>query len=87
VFGGVHAGGTEPVFLVPLAILGFMLCVVRERTGSLLPCIALHAINNALAFGIAEEWSGGAILLLLVGAVSVTMLVCSAVMQPRSQPA
>jgi CAAX protease family protein len=86
VFGGVHAGGTDPVFLVPLAILGFMLCVVRERTGSLLPCIALHATNNALAFGIAEEWSGGAILLLLVGAVSVTMLVCAAVMQPRSQP-
>jgi uncharacterized protein len=80
VFGGVHAGGTEPVFLVPLAILGFMLCVVRERTGSLLPCIALHAVNNALAFGIAEKWSGGATLLLLVGAVSVTMLACAAIM-------
>jgi uncharacterized protein len=80
VFGGIHAGGTDAVFLVPLAILGFMLCVVRERTGSLLPCIALHAINNALAFGIVEEWSGGATLLLVVGAVSVTMLACAAVM-------
>jgi len=81
VFGGIHAFGTEAVFLVPLAILGFMLCVVRERTGSLLPCIALHAINNALAFGITEDWSGGATLLLAVGAVFVTLLACAAVMR------
>ncbi|HEX7291820.1 MAG TPA: CPBP family glutamic-type intramembrane protease [Conexibacter sp.] len=85
VFGAIHAGGTEPVFLVPLAILGFMLCVVRERTGSLLPCIALHAINNALAFGVAEEWPAGAVLLLAVGAVAVTMLACAAVMAPTAQ--
>ena len=55
---------------MPLAILGFMLCIVRWKTGSLLPCIALHAMNNALAFGITERWSGGRDVLLLVGAVS-----------------
>jgi membrane protease YdiL (CAAX protease family) len=82
VFGAVHVFGTNAVFLVPLAILGFMLCVVREQTGSLLPCIALHAINNALAFGITEEWSAGATLLLAVGAVSTTLLACAAVMRP-----
>lgn len=87
VFGAIHAGGTEPVFLVPLAILGFMLCVLRERTGSLLPCIALHALNNGLAFGIAQDWPGGAIALLVVGAVSVTLLICAAVMRPRAQRA
>ncbi|MGN6188810.1 MAG: lysostaphin resistance A-like protein [Conexibacter sp.] len=87
VFGAVHAGGTDPVFLVPLAILGVMLCVVRERTGSLLPCIALHAVNNALAFGITEHWSGGAVALLAVGAVGATMTACAAVMQPRVQRA
>jgi len=64
VFGAIHGGSADAVFLVPLAILGFMLCVVREQTGSLLPCIALHAINNALAFAITEDWSGGATLLL-----------------------
>jgi len=83
VFGAIHAGGTDAVFLVPLALLGVMLCVVRERTGSLLPCIALHAINNALAFGITEDWPGGAVLLLVVGAVSVTLLACAAVMRPQ----
>jgi membrane protease YdiL (CAAX protease family) len=87
VFGAIHAGSADAVFLVPLAILGVMLCVVREQTGSLLPCIALHAVNNALAFGITEEWSGGATLLLAVGAVSTTLLACAAVMRPRPQRA
>jgi len=87
VFGAVHAGGTDLVFLPPLAVLGFMLCVLRERTGSLLPCIALHAINNALAFGITEDWPAGGILLLALGAVSVTMLACAGVMRAyRSAP-
>jgi uncharacterized protein len=84
VFGAIHAGSAEAVFLVPLAILGFMLCIVRWKTGSLLPCIALHAMNNALAFGITEGWSGGATLLLLVGATSVTMLVCAALLPRES---
>lgn len=84
VFGGIHYGSAPAVFLVPLGILGFMLCIVRWKTGSLLPCIALHAMNNALAFGITEKWSGGATLLLLVGAVSVTMLACGALTGPRS---
>lgn len=86
VFGGIHVGSAPAVFLVPLGILGFMLCVVRWKTGSLLPCIALHAMNNALAFGITEKWSGAATLLLLVGAVSVTMLACAALL-PRGRAA
>jgi len=86
VFGGIHVGSAPEVFLVPLAILGFMLCIVRWKTGSLLPCIALHAINNALAFGITEKWSGGATLLLVIGAVTVTMLVCTPLL-PRERSA
>jgi membrane protease YdiL (CAAX protease family) len=79
VFGAIHVGSAPVVFLLPLGILGFMLCMVRWRTGSLLPCVALHAINNALAFGVTEKWTAGQTLLLGVGAVSVTMLVCFAV--------
>jgi membrane protease YdiL (CAAX protease family) len=86
-FGAIHAFGTDAVFLVPLAILGVMLCVVRERTGSLLPCIALHAINNGLAFGITEDWSGGATVLLAAGAAAVTLLACAAVMRAQLQRA
>jgi membrane protease YdiL (CAAX protease family) len=64
-----------------------MLCIVRWRTGSLLPCIALHAANNGLAFGVTENWSGGQTLLLALGAVAVTLLLCSALLAPRTQPA
>jgi membrane protease YdiL (CAAX protease family) len=87
VFGAIHGYSTPAVFLVPLGILGFMLCVVRWRTGSLLPCIALHAINNALAFGVTEHWTAGQTLLLGVGAVGVTMLACLALLAPRTRPA
>jgi membrane protease YdiL (CAAX protease family) len=32
-----------------------MFCLVYERTGSLYPVIALHALNNAIAFGVTVE--------------------------------
>lgn len=50
VFGVVHAG-TGPSAIPPLIALGFAFCLVYERTGSIIPCICLHAFNNMLAFG------------------------------------
>ena len=32
-----------------LALLGVIFCLLYERTGSLYPAIALHAINNSIA--------------------------------------
>src|SRR4051794_31132722 len=57
VFGAIHVGSAELALLVPLAFFGFALCLVRERTGSLLPCMVLHCANNSLAFGISQDWS------------------------------
>jgi membrane protease YdiL (CAAX protease family) len=74
VFGGIHAFGTPAGYLLPLAVLGFMLCVVRWRTGSLLPCMALHAINNGLAFGVSQDWVAWQVLLLIAGATAVVVL-------------
>jgi membrane protease YdiL (CAAX protease family) len=42
---------------VPLAFFGFALCMLREKTGSLLPCIVLHCANNSLAFGVTQDWT------------------------------
>jgi membrane protease YdiL (CAAX protease family) len=67
-FGGVHAGSAPVADLVPLALLGFALCVLYRRTGSLYPCIAAHSLNNSLAFGALEGW-GWQIPLLMVGAL------------------
>jgi membrane protease YdiL (CAAX protease family) len=85
VFGAIHVGSAPVEFLLPLAILGFMLCVVRWRTGSLLPCIALHAINNALAFGVVEDWTAGQTLALAAGAVAVTLLGCRPLLAPSPE--
>jgi membrane protease YdiL (CAAX protease family) len=56
IFGAVHF---EPDKLVPLAILGIALAYVFHRTQSLWPCIAIHAINNTLAFVVLLTDSGG----------------------------
>ncbi len=67
-FGGVHAGSAPAIDLVPLGVLGFLLCLLYRRTGSLYPCIATHSLNNSIAFGALEGWSVGQTMLLIVGA-------------------
>jgi hypothetical protein len=49
VFGGIHAA-TGPEAIPLLIVLGIAFCVVREKTGSLYPCIAMHAVNNTIAY-------------------------------------
>lgn len=56
IFGVVHF---EPDKLVPLAILGTALAWVFHRTRSIWPCIAIHAINNTLAFVVLLSDAGG----------------------------
>jgi membrane protease YdiL (CAAX protease family) len=57
VFGAVHIGSSPIGFTVPLAFFGFGLCVLYQRTGSLYPGIALHALNNSVALGLTQKWS------------------------------
>ncbi len=56
IFGGVHASSAPLADLMPLAALGFGLCLLYWYTDSLYPCIAAHALNNSLAFGAQEGW-------------------------------
>lgn len=74
-FGAVHAGSAPVEYLIPLGFLGFVLCLVRWRTASLYPCIALHSANNALALGVNQlGWSAPAILGLMLGAWAVIVV-------------
>jgi uncharacterized protein len=81
-FGIIHfdfSGADALLILPPLAVLGFTFCLVYERTGSLFPVIALHAVNNALAFGIqAEGWE--------VSAVFGPLMLAACVLAPRLMP-
>jgi len=73
VFGAIHVGSAEAAFLLPLGFFGFSLCLLRERTGSLYPGIALHCMNNSLAFGVSQHW-GWEILLLFACALGLIAL-------------
>ena len=80
-FGAVHAGSAPASDLVPLGVLGFLLCLVYRYSGSLYPCIALHSLNNLIAFASLEEWSVGAGFALLVGALALILVLARALMR------
>ncbi|HYP55012.1 MAG TPA: type II CAAX endopeptidase family protein [Solirubrobacterales bacterium] len=48
VFGGLHAG-TGVSAVPPLIAFGFILALLYEKTGSIVPAILLHALNNSVA--------------------------------------
>jgi hypothetical protein len=77
-FGLVHGLSAPAVDLAPLALLGFLLCVVYYRTGSLYVCILLHAANNAIALSSDESWGAGRALALLAGSLAVLALLATA---------
>jgi membrane protease YdiL (CAAX protease family) len=90
IFGAVHIGSSPIGFALPLAAFGFGLCLLYHWTGSLYPCIALHAANNAFALGIDRGW-GVEIVGVVVGAVALSLtlaaLVASAVGRGVAQAA
>ena len=79
IFGAVHFDGSSASvgYLVPLALFGAALCFLYWRTGSLYPCIALHALNNSIAFGTGVGWDWQ-IPLLVVGALGTLALLAVA---------
>jgi len=68
-FGGVHVGSAPVVDLVPLAFLGFGLCLLYRITGSLYPCIAAHSLNNSIAYGGLESWTFLKVIALIAGSL------------------
>jgi len=70
VFGVIHAPtGIQAV--PPLIALGIAFCVAYEATGSILPGVILHALNNMVAFGADKDGSwavGGVVAATLIAA-------------------
>jgi len=78
-FGLVHGVSAPAVDLVPLALLGVVLCWVYQLTGSIYPGMVVHMANNALAFGSLEEWGAGRVIALMAAALAIGALVLAAV--------
>jgi membrane protease YdiL (CAAX protease family) len=72
-FGIVHVFGSPIAFILPLAALGAGLCLIREKTGSLYPCIALHCINNTFAMSASEGWDWQVPVVLLASAACIVL--------------
>jgi membrane protease YdiL (CAAX protease family) len=77
-FGLVHFGSAPALDLVPLAGLGFGLCLLYHYTGSLYPCIVAHSLNNSLAFAALEGWGWQAPVLMLAALLTIAGLVLAA---------
>ena len=82
-FGIIHFGGDGVdglLILPPLALLGFIFCLVYERTGSLFPVIGMHAFNNMLAFAVQADdgWR--------VSVVVGPLVLAACVVAPRLMP-
>jgi membrane protease YdiL (CAAX protease family) len=73
-FGIVHGLSAPAVDLLPLAFLGFVLCLVRWKTASLYPCIVLHLLNNSIAFGADEHWEVRIVWLALASLATVALV-------------
>ena len=80
-FGAIHwdfSTADGLLIVPPLGALGFTFCLIYERTGSLYPVIALHALNNAIAFGTTVDNASVSVVFGLL-----MLLACTAV--PRAQ--
>lgn len=84
IFGAIHIGSAKLEFIPPLMIFGALLCLLAWRTDSLLPCIALHAVNNALALGVSLGWEWWEVVIAAVTAPAIVMLISIPISRPRS---
>lgn len=76
VFGVIHVVGGDPLAsAAPRAVDGFLLCLLYERTGSIVPGIAMHAFHNALWVDVAA--SGNDYATWIVGAVVALLFVAA----------
>jgi uncharacterized protein len=82
VFGAVHGTSAPALDLLPLAALGFGLCLLYRYSGSLYPCMIAHSLNNSIAFSSLEGWSllqGLALTVSALVGIGAVVLVCKRV--------
>jgi uncharacterized protein len=83
VFGIIHfdfSGADALLIVPPLALLGFAFCLLYERTGTLFAPIALHSLNNSIAYAaqVNEGWT--------VSVVAGPLMITACMLLPRLVP-
>lgn len=86
-FGGIHAGGAATEALPVLALFGFVLAALYRFTGSLLPSIALHAVNNAVTLAVTLDWSAVGTVAVVVAAPATSVTLAWAALAARARRA
>lgn len=79
-FALTHIGWLPLDALPPVAVFGFGLCLLYHWTGSLYPCLALHAVLNSLTLATVLGWTWQiplAVAASVVGAVALARLVAA----------
>jgi membrane protease YdiL (CAAX protease family) len=84
-FGLIHAPAPWLSLLV-LGCFGVALCALYWRTGSIIPCMALHALHNSISFAATKAlpWWG---FVGLIGASVVVVLAVASAVSSRPSPA
>jgi membrane protease YdiL (CAAX protease family) len=85
--GVVFAVGHAPapaISLVALGVFGVGLCLLYWRTQSIVPCMALHALNNAITFGVTKDLDPALFAAVVVGSVGVVSGAAQAFSSRRS---
>lgn len=75
-FGSLHVGSGISA-IPPLIVLAFLFCMVYEATGSIVPAICLHALNNMIAFGGDKDGSWGTAVPVALAVIAGSILVAS----------
>ena len=83
IFGLIHLPGSPLLGVAVLVAFGALLCVVYWKTGSLIPCMALHALNNAVSFGYTKSLDAAGIVALIAGSVTLVVMIGLALAEPR----
>jgi membrane protease YdiL (CAAX protease family) len=83
IFGLGHAPAPA-ISLVALGVFGAGLCLLYWRSQSIIPGMALHALNNSITFGVVKHLQAGVFVGLVVASVGTVLLAGTAVASRRT---
>jgi membrane protease YdiL (CAAX protease family) len=78
-FGALHLGGSAPELTIALGVFGALICLVRAATGSIIPCMAAHALNNSISYGVSEHVPALGVLAMAAISIGVVTAISSMV--------